>query len=137
MAQSSGRPNIHFLELQPNEWFSELLATADFHLLPQRAEAADLVLPSKLGGVFSSGRPVVAMADPYTGLAAEVTGAGLVVTPGDSHALAAAVCQLSEDRGLSLRLGSNARQRALEKWDRQAILSYWTQEMFEICRQNR
>jgi colanic acid biosynthesis glycosyl transferase WcaI len=136
MTQSSGRPNVHFLGLQPNEFFNELLATADFHLLPQKAEAADLVLPSKLAGVFSSGRPVIAMAGPDTGLAAEVMGAGLVITPGDSQALASAVCQLSEDEVLSRSLGSNARTRAVERWDRQAILSYWTREMFEISGQS-
>jgi colanic acid biosynthesis glycosyl transferase WcaI len=136
MTQSSGRPNIHFLGLQPNESFNELLATADFHLLPQRAEAADLVLPSKLGGVLSSGRPVIAMAGPDTGLAAEVMDAGLVVAPGDSQALAAAICQLSEDGALSRSLGSNARTRAVERWDRQAIVSYWAREMFEMCGQN-
>ena len=60
-------------------------------------------------------------------------GAGLVVAPGDWRALAAAICQLSEDESLARRLGRNARKRAIERWDRQAILKYWTQEMFEIC----
>lgn len=78
---ASGRSRVHFLGLQPNESFNELMATADFHLLPQKAEAADLVLPSKLGAIFASGRPLVAMASEGTGLAAEVNGAGLVVAP--------------------------------------------------------
>ena len=128
-----GLCNVHFLDLQPAAMFNDLLATADFHLLPQRPEAADLVLPSKLGGIFSSSRPVIAMADPDTGLADEVKGAGLVISPGNSQAFAAAACQLSEDRELSLTLGSNARKRAVERWDRRTILSYWMQEMAAIC----
>ena len=39
-----------------------LLATADIHLLPQRADAADLVMPSKLTGMLASARAVVATA---------------------------------------------------------------------------
>jgi colanic acid biosynthesis glycosyl transferase WcaI len=129
MAMAAGCPNIHFLELQPSEAFGELLATADFHLLPQRAEAADLVLPSKLGGIFSSSRPVIAMAGLVTGLANEVKDAGLIVAPGDPLALAAAICRLGEDQALSRLLGENARQRAIERWDKRTILTYWTEEM--------
>src|ERR1700743_1310228 len=79
--------NIRFLGLQGSESFAELLRTADVHLIPQKAEAADLVLPSKLGGIFATGRPVIVMARPDTGLAAEVAGAGLVIPPGDATAL--------------------------------------------------
>ena len=42
--------------------FRALLGMADIHLLPQRADAADLVMPSKLIGMFASGRPVLATA---------------------------------------------------------------------------
>jgi colanic acid biosynthesis glycosyl transferase WcaI len=129
MAQASGRPNIRFLELQPNERFSELLATADFHLIPQKAEAADLVLPSKLGGILSSGRPVIAMAATGTALADEVRDAGLIVAPGDTCGLVAAICRLDNDRPMSRSLGDNARRMAVERWDRQSIVGYWTREM--------
>jgi len=46
----------------PAERLGELLTCADIHLLPQRADAADLVMPSKLTGMLASGRPVVATA---------------------------------------------------------------------------
>ena len=133
MSMAAARGNVHFLDLQPSEAFNELLATADFHLLPQKAEAADLVLPSKLGGMFSSSRPVIAMAGEDTGLANEVKGAGLVVAPGNFRELAAAACRLSEDGALRNSLGENARQRAIERWDKRTILGYWTQEMSAIA----
>src|SRR5262249_53058130 len=66
---AKGLTNVDFIDLQPTSRLVELLGTADIHLLPQRAEAADLVLPSKLGGIFASGRPVVAVAAPGSGLA--------------------------------------------------------------------
>ncbi|MCK1434950.1 WcaI family glycosyltransferase [Bradyrhizobium sp. 15] len=124
-----GHSNIHFLGLQPKESFNELMATADFHLIPQKAKAADLVLPSKLGAIFASGRPVIAMAEEGTGLAAEVTGAGLVIPPGDSSALQVAVCQLDQASGLRRHYGEEGRRRALDRWDRQTIVRRWTEIM--------
>jgi len=115
--------NVQFLGLQPSETFAELLKTADAHLIPQRAEAADLVLPSKLGGIFATGRPVIVMARPDTGLAAEVTGAGLVIPPGDASALAGELLKLANDPELCHKLGQGARSIALTRWDKDAIIA--------------
>ncbi|WP_158668140.1 WcaI family glycosyltransferase [Bradyrhizobium guangdongense] len=130
---ASENPRVHFLGLQPNESFNELLATADLHVVPQRAEAADLVLPSKLGAMFASARPVVAMAERGTGLAAEVQGAGLLVPAGDVRSLADAILQLSEDPSLRERLGAEGRKRSIERWDRRTIVRRWIASMGSIC----
>lgn len=124
-----GLNNIQFLGLQPDDRFTELLRTADFHLVPQRAEAADLVLPSKLGGIFATGRPVIAMSRPDAGLANEVTGAGLVVPPGDTAALAAAIRLLAADKSLCAALGKAARAVALARWDKTVILKTLNQAL--------
>ncbi|PIT04886.1 glycosyl transferase [Bradyrhizobium nitroreducens] len=126
---AAGRSRVHFLGLQPAESFNELMATADFHLIPQKAEAADLVLPSKLGAVLASGRPVIAMASQGTGLAAEVEGAGLVIPPGDTPALAAAIESLSKDPALCEKLGAEGRRRSVERWDRRTIVRRWIEDM--------
>jgi len=52
--------NVIWIPLQPLERLNDLLNMADIHLLPQRSGAADLLMPSKLTGMLSSGRPVVA-----------------------------------------------------------------------------
>lgn len=116
------RTNVRFMDLQAIEKLPELLATADMHLLPQRAEAADLVLPSKLTGMLASGRPVVAMADEGTGLSSEVEGCGLTVPPGDGAAMAAAVTRLSQDDALRSELGAAARRRAEEVWRMSSVI---------------
>jgi colanic acid biosynthesis glycosyl transferase WcaI len=119
---ASGLNNVHFLDLQPQERVSELLNTADIHLLPQKTQISDLVLPSKLAGMLASGRPAVAMAAPGTGIALEMKGAGLVIPPGDSQALAAAIVTLAGDEAMRVRLGAVARARAEQKWDRVSII---------------
>jgi colanic acid biosynthesis glycosyl transferase WcaI len=122
-AQTAGLPNVHFLDLQPNDKFPELLATADIHLLPQRAEAADLVLPSKLAGMLASGRPIVAMSEAGTGLAAEVKGSGIAVPTGNGDALAHAIARLAEDADMRDKFGKEASRIALERWDMRAIIA--------------
>lgn len=118
---SSGLPSVRFLPLQPLERLGELLATADIHLLPQRPEAADLVLPSKLTGMLASGRPVVAMAQPASGLAEEVEGCGLAVAA-TGQAMTEAVLALAADPDARRRLGVAARLRAEERWKKSAII---------------
>jgi colanic acid biosynthesis glycosyl transferase WcaI len=122
MQMAKGLSNVHFLDLQPLERLAELLNTADIHLLPQKAQVSDLVLPSKLAGMLSSGRPVIAMAAPGTGIASETEGAGLIIPPGDAQALASAITALAGDEALRARLGAVARARAEQKWDRISII---------------
>ncbi len=119
---AAGLTNVRFLGLQASENFAELLKTADVHLIPQKDEAADLVLPSKLGGILATGRPAIVMARPGTGLAAEVVGAGLIIPPGDAPSLATAVRTLAANSELCASLGEGARAIALSRWDKAAIL---------------
>lgn len=119
---AAGLPNIRFEDLQPRERLGEFLSLATVHLLPQRAEAADLVLPSKLTNIMASGRPVVATAAPGTGIADEIADCGIATPPGDAAAFAAAIAQLCDDRPLATRLGTAARAGAVARWSKSAIL---------------
>ncbi|MEZ5667713.1 MAG: WcaI family glycosyltransferase [Alphaproteobacteria bacterium] len=121
-AAAAGLVNLRFGPLQPAERLNDLLNVADIHLLPQRADAADLVMPSKLGGMLASGRPVVASAAAGTQVHDAVQGCGLTTAPGDAGALADAVVALAGDAGLRARLGHAARLRAVQEWDRDGIL---------------
>ncbi|MET0179180.1 MAG: WcaI family glycosyltransferase [Novosphingobium sp.] len=120
---AAGLANVQFHPLQPAERLGELLALADFHLLPQITAASDLVLPSKLTNMLMSGRPVIATAAPGTGLHDEIEGCGLAIPPGDGAALAEAIARLADDPTLARALGSEAARRAAERWSRDAILA--------------
>lgn len=124
-----GEEAFRLLPLQPEEKLPALLAMADIHLLPQRAEAADLVMPSKLGGMLSSGRPVVASAAPRTQIAATVASCGEVVVPGDGEAIGAAVQKLARDPARRRELGMAARREAETNWDRDAVLKRFEAEL--------
>jgi len=99
LVETYGRaPNIHFLPVQPEEMLCELLNLADLHVLTQDRSAADLVLPSKLGGMLASGRLVLVMADPGTELHDLLYGIAIIVPTSDVHALADAIKSVSMQR---------------------------------------
>ncbi|HYL67640.1 MAG TPA: glycosyltransferase WbuB [Candidatus Limnocylindria bacterium] len=129
-------PNVLFLPLQPPELLNNLLAMADIHLLPQRAGAADLVMPSKLTGMLASGRAILATADHGTQLAAELEGRGMVTPPGDIDAFVSALLRLADDGSLRRRMGRNARKYAVDHMDREKILSRFEGSLLAACGQS-
>jgi colanic acid biosynthesis glycosyl transferase WcaI len=124
--------NVRFLDLQPVERLGDLLGLADIHLLPQRADAADLVMPSKLTGMLSSGRPVVAGARPETELGRVASQCGIAVAPDDARAFADAVLTLASQPALRRELSLRARAFAEANFDRDAVLARFEQDL-EAC----
>jgi len=129
-------PNIQFHDLQPYEKLNELLALATVHLLPQKAGAADLVLPSKLANMLASGRPVVAGADPATSLAREVDECGIIFEPENAEALSKAIVQIMDNSEDSKKFSKNARQRAVNYWRRDPILDALNTEMKALANEH-
>ena len=122
VARAAGLRNVHFLPTQPPEKLNTLLNLADIHLLPQRADAADLVMPSKLTGMLASGRAVIATVDPGTEIAEVLRECGVITPPGDAQALANRISELLNSPEEMARLGRLARQFALRALDKNAVL---------------
>ena len=121
-ALCSHLPNVRFLPFQPMERLGDLLGLADVHLLPQRADAAEMVMPSKLTGMLASGRPVVGMAAAGTELAEVVQSCGVVVQHGDVPAFTQAIRHLAELPQLRAELGRVARAYADQNLAASAVL---------------
>ncbi len=136
VARCHGLSNVRFIGLQSAERLPDLLAMADVHLLPQRADAADLVMPSKLTGMMASARPVVATAHPDTELAMVVQSCGLVVPPEDAVAFANAVRMLAGNLALCQRLGAAGYEYAQAHLDRDAVLARFEVELKKLCNQS-
>jgi colanic acid biosynthesis glycosyl transferase WcaI len=135
----AGRPNVTLLPLQPFNRLNDLLNAADIHLLPQRAHAADLVMPSKLTGMLSSGRPVLATADPGTQVVQVITGEGPkphlptgLCVPADEdaeHNLITAAASLIADAPLRAQLGAAARDYAVQNLGKQQVLEAFEHDL--------
>ena len=127
--QGAGFANMRWLPLQPAEKLNAFLNLADIHLLPQKEDAADLVMPSKLTGMLASGRPVIATARPGTQVARVVENAGLVVEPGCLPRIVAAIRSLGDDEPGRQRLGAAARDYAVNVLERERVLRGFEDEL--------
>jgi colanic acid biosynthesis glycosyl transferase WcaI len=133
MAVCGDLPNTRFIPLQPMDKLNELLNFADIHLLPQRADAADLVMPSKLTGMLASGRPVIAMAHEGTELFDTVAPRGVVVPPEALEPLVASIVALAADPVRRERLGRAGRDYALAALSRDSVLGEFESTLRARC----
>jgi colanic acid biosynthesis glycosyl transferase WcaI len=124
-----GAANVTMLPLQPYDRLNDLLNAADIHLLPQRPDAADLVMPSKLTGMLASGRPVIATAAQGTQVALALNSCGIAVPPLDKAALYKAVRTLADAPEMRRALGVAARAHAVEHLGRERVLERFEAEL--------
>lgn len=109
--RADGVPGLELQDLRPPGRLAGFLSAADIHLVPQRREAADLVLPSKLLNIMAVGGAVVTTAEPGTELHQAVVdaGCGIAVPPGSPGELAAAIRALATDPARRRGLGAAGR----------------------------
>ncbi len=136
-ADAAGLANVRFGAYQPRERLSEVLGTADVHVVPLRGGLARVSVPSKTYSILAAGRPVVAAVDPGTEVANIVGEArcGLAVAPDDAEVFSAAVGELldSDDRSL---IGDRGR-RWVEHWASPAAVAEAYESLFDELRQAR
>ncbi len=126
--------NVVLQPLQPSEGLPELLLTADIHVIPQRAGVTDIVLPSKLGNILASARPVIVSALASSELATIVAtrACGVVVPPGEGAALAAAIIRLRDDRPGRVRMGERGHETATTLFASQGILAAFAEQIEDL-----
>lgn len=120
--QAQDLHNIKFLPLQPTERLNELLNMADIHVLPQRSDAADLVMPSKLTGMLASGKPVITTASPDTELALELGKVIRITPPGDAFALGEEFRYFACDKAAREHYGSLGYSFVQQHWTSDRVL---------------
>ncbi|MCC6817640.1 MAG: WcaI family glycosyltransferase [Bacteroidia bacterium] len=115
--------NVSFLPLQPMETFNEFLNMADVHLVLQKAEAADLVMPSKLTTILSAGGLSIATALPGTSLYDVINDhdMGILIEPENITSLQSAIVEACQDGHDAKRI--NARKYAERYLNQDTILS--------------
>ena len=112
--------DILFLPYQPRDRLAESLSSADVHVVGLARGLSGFVVPSRLYGILSVGRPVIAAAeeDSETAQIVEGTGCGVVVPPGRPELLANAIRSAYEGEHDLGEMGRRAREYALAEADR-------------------
>jgi colanic acid biosynthesis glycosyl transferase WcaI len=138
-AQRLALETVSFLPVQSRDRFPLLLNAADIHLVVQKRQASDLVMPSKLGNILAAGRPFIATARPETELGRVTTEsqAGLLTPPEDAGSLAQAIVHLARDEAARRKMGLRARQFA-EAWlGRDKIMAEWERLLYGLVNRAR
>jgi colanic acid biosynthesis glycosyl transferase WcaI len=120
---AEGLDNLLLLDFQPYADLPDVLATGDVLLAILEQDAGVFSVPSKVLSYHCAERPLLA-AVPDTNLSAHVlerARSGVVVSPDDPQALAAAARTLLEDLALRERLGHNAWRYAERAFDIERI----------------
>jgi glycosyltransferase involved in cell wall biosynthesis len=128
--------NVHMLPSVPKAEVPGLYAAADVCLVPLRdVPVFETFVPSKLFEVLAAGRPTVGA---VRGEAREIlrrSGGALLVEPGDSIGIAAAVERLRADPFLLATLGRQARAFAEQHYDRDALAARYLDVLREVVAQ--
>ncbi len=131
LADSLNLKNVYFFPLQPLETFNRFLNMADVHLIIQKANASDLVMPSKLNTVLAIGGVALVTANQGSGIfnLLEKHSMGLLVEAENPKALQEGILKaLTEDTEL---LSQNARHYAENNLGVEAIM-----QKFEVLINN-
>lgn len=114
---AAGLSNLVLVDFQPAERISEVLASADVHVIVLRKGLAHSSVPSKLYSILAAGRPVLASVDTGTEVARvlEKAGCGVAVAPDDTTAFIAALRAMIDDAPRRARMGEQGRA-FVEDW---------------------
>jgi len=109
--------NLKIIDYQTIERLSDVLATADIHLVLLRTGLGHMSVPSKIYSIFAAGRPVIASVDPGTEIERILidSDGGIAVPPDDSNSFFDNLEKLIENHELREMMGNKARIW-LEKW---------------------
>ena len=124
--------NIKFLDLLPIEKYNELLNIADIHLLLQRNNANDLVMPSKLTSILSVGGLVLATAASTTSLYKHIAAykMGYLIEQENKEILTKSILEMIEKESIELK--DNARKYALNYLDIDKILNNFISQIVNL-----
>ena len=125
---------VQFLPYQPREALPQSLSSADVHVVGLGSGLSGYVVPSRLYGILSAGRPVIVAADPESETAQVVEGAGcgLVIPPGRPELLADAIRELRSRRDELDDMGARGRAYVVEEADRAVAIGRYRALLQEL-----
>ncbi len=124
-----------FKPYQPREQLSQSLGCGDIHWLSLDPALEGMIVPSKIYGILSAGRPFIFVGAAHGEVAQMVArhGGGFTVAVGDAATLAARLRHLVDDASGRQALGAQAREAA-SLYSRASALAQWTALIDDITR---
>jgi glycosyltransferase involved in cell wall biosynthesis len=131
-AAELGLTNCLFLPYQPRENLPFSLTACDVSIVSISAGMEGLVAPSKLYSALAAGRPIVSICpeNSYLNEIFAEAECGITVRNGDSQGLATYLHRLSQNPGLTWKLGQSGREYCLKNYTSAKITKDY-QELFQ------
>jgi glycosyltransferase involved in cell wall biosynthesis len=125
---------VRFLPYQPREVLAQSLGSADVHVVGLSSGLSGYVVPSRLYGILSAGRPVIvaADADSETAQVVESVGCGVVIPPGRPELLADAIRDFRERRDELEEMGARGRAYVVAEADRSVAIRRYRELLREL-----
>jgi colanic acid biosynthesis glycosyl transferase WcaI len=135
-AEELGLTNVKFMPLQDFNVFNEFLNMADVHLVLQRADASDLVMPSKLTSILAVGGLAIVTANEGTTLFDVIKdhAMGIIVKAENEKLLAEAIMNSADANHDKTRI--NARIYAERFLEKRNVLPQMLASLFETRTDN-
>ena len=126
---------VRFLDYQPRETLSWSLSTANLHYVGLGRGLSGYVVPSRLYGVLSAGRPVLVAADAESETAAIVTsvGCGIVAPPNRPELVAEAIRAAYDGKHALDEMGRRGRDYVVAEADRDVAVRRYRELLHEIA----
>jgi len=118
--RAHGQDNLSLLPYQQRENLRYSLGAACVAVVTLRPELTDLIVPSKIYGILAAGKPVILVGSQGCEIARILTESecGFVVEPGDVAGFVRAVRELYTNPELADKMGKQARNLLVERFDR-------------------
>ena len=135
LALQANLKNVSFIPLQPVERMSDVWASADVCLVSLRKNVSHLAFPSKIFGILSSGRPLIAMVDKDSEIwkFIEKSDSGLCVQSEDSDGLADAILKMVRDTTLRNHMGKKGRNFVVKNFSKSLVGSKYKELFDQLC----
>lgn len=114
---------------------SNLLCSADLHILFQKNNVIDTVMPSKILGMMASAKPSIVTGNPLSEAAKlfEESKGGYFIDSDDFAAVTRNIDYLLGNLDFSRRMGAAAREYIIEKFSRTMVLDLFAAQIDHIC----
>lgn len=124
-------PDIQIYEPVPYSELSQLLQSADAHILFQKTNVLDSVMPSKLLGMMASGKPSLVLGNKNSEIKKIIndSNAGIYLTEESKKEAISAFEKFYKEKTTEPAKYNSARTYVLNNFDDKAILNRWVNEI--------
>lgn len=122
--QCKNQANVKFFDPIPYNELPHMLKTADIHLLFQKSDVVDSVMPSKIIGMMSSGKPSIITGNRHSEVASvyDQNQVGIYNSSGDSVSIYNDINELLMDSDKCKTFGENANNYVERNLNKESIL---------------